>query len=131
MSAIPDSTIARLWDSSVVVDYLAGKPRAVPHARPIVDSARRGEAQIWVSTFAHVEVALLEGFSETNAEAIVVHFFNQDYIVSVALDPTVSEIARRLVRRFRVKGKDAVHIASAIRWGVATFETFDTELIRR
>jgi predicted nucleic acid-binding protein len=126
-----DIRLAHAWDSSVVADYLAGKPRAAPHARAIADAARRGECQIWVSTFVEVEVAYLEGFADSRAESIIVEFLNQDYVFRVALDPFVAETARAVIRRYRIKGKDAVHVASALRWNVPVFETFDDELIRK
>jgi len=131
MTVVPRPQIARVWDSCVIAEYLAGKPAAEHHARPIVESAKRGEIQIWVSLFAHVEVAFLDGSSETESETKIVAFFSEDYMVPIMLDPFVAEIARKIVRHFHVKGKDAVHVASAIRWNVRVFETFDVELIKK
>lgn len=127
----PQRDIARVWDSCVVADYLAGNPRALPHARPIVEAARRGEVQLWLSLFVHVEVAYLEGMSGESSERTIMEFLNQDYIVSLMIDPFVSDTARKLIRQFHIPGKDAIHVASAIRYEAPIFETFDKPLMRK
>jgi predicted nucleic acid-binding protein len=131
MSGTPRVEIARVWDACVITDYLAGKPRAEAHARLIVDAARRGEVQIWTSMLAHVEVAFLEGADDAQSERLIVDFLNEDYVFPITVDPSVAEVARKVVRQFRIKGKDAVYVASAIQWRVRTFETFDAQLVTR
>jgi len=131
MKVPPRPLLARVWDSCVITDYLGGKPEALPHAKPIVDAARRGEIQIWVSLFVEVEVAYLEGMSDAESERTITEFFAEDYVLPLMIDPFVSELARKLVRCFHVAGKDAVHVASAIRFGAPVFETFDKPLMTK
>ncbi len=131
MKARPRAEIARAWDSCVIADYLAGKPNAAAHAKPIVDAARRGETQLWVSLFCEVEVAYLEDMNDAESEAIITGFFAEDYVIPLMVDPFVTETARKLIRRFRVPGKDAIHVASALRFGAPVFETFDKPLMAK
>jgi predicted nucleic acid-binding protein len=131
MRSRPDPKNARVWDPCVITDYLAGKQNAAAEARPIVEAAKRGQTQIWVSTFAEVEVAYLAGMTDEQSERVITEFFEQDYIVRVSVDPFVSESARQLIRATHISGKDAVHVATAIRWEVPIFETFDEKLLKK
>lgn len=127
----PNIAIARAWDACVITDFLAGAPRAATHARAIVAAAQRGECQIWTSVFSQVEVAYLNVLDKAGGEEIIEEFFRQDYIVSMNLDESSAGRPAKLIRRFGIKGKDAVHVASAIHWRVPVFETFDAELLRK
>ena len=49
----------RAWDPCVIIDYLAGAPRAEEHVRPLVERAIAGELEIVVSAYAEVEVVKL------------------------------------------------------------------------
>lgn len=84
-----------------------------------------------MSVLAEVEVAKLGGVDDTKAEAMIREFFGRNYIVSAAIDRLVAEKAREIVRRYRVRGADAVHLATAVVHGVAVFETFDDPLIKK
>ena len=57
----------RLWDSCVVIGYLAGYEDLKPECPLIIEQAERGEIQIVVSAMATIEVAYLAwecGFDE-------------------------------------------------------------------
>jgi predicted nucleic acid-binding protein len=132
VAGVFDPRRGRLWDPCVIHDYLDGTPRAAPHAKHIVDAARRGELDIWVATFAHVEVAYLASEKDTRkTEKIITNFFEESYIVPVGLDPFVSKRARELIRTYHISGKDAVHVASALVHGVPIVETFDVSLLKK
>lgn len=129
MKVRPQPKLARVWDSCVITDYLTGRPNALAHAKPIVDAARRGEVQLWVSLFCEVEVAYLDGMDDAESERIITDFLAEDYVLPLFIDPFVSETARKLIRCFRIPGKDAIHVASALRYGAPVFETFDKPLM--
>lgn len=106
--------------------------------RPLVERAMAGEIEIVVSAYAEVEVVKLDDEISDDDERMIRDFFAQDFIIRADLDPLVAEIARQLVRRYprvggltRVAPKDAVHLATALRWKVPIFETFDDRLIER
>jgi predicted nucleic acid-binding protein len=65
------------------------------------------------------------------AERVITDFLAEEYVVLLQIDPFVTRIARQLVRWFRVAGKDAIHVASALRFGARVFETFDQPLMRK
>lgn len=132
MAGTFDPKRGRLWDACVIHDYLDSTPKAAINARHIVDAARRGDLEIWVSEFSHVEVAYLASEKDSaKAETIITDFFDESYIVPVSLDPFVSKKARELIRKYRIKGKDAIHVASALVHGVPIVETFDIPLLNK
>ena len=124
----------RLWDSSVVIGYLAGYPEMAEDCRLIIEQAERGELEILVSAMATIEVAYLAGSDDEDSELRIREFFSRDYIVPVTIDVRVASVARDLVRRHRIapnlKPPDAVHLATAIQWGVPVIESTDTDLLR-
>ena len=126
----------RLWDTSVIIDFLEGTERAKPHVPLIIEQARRGEAQIVVSAFAEVEVVKIDGVLTDDQEEMISEFFSRSYIVRAQLDSRVAAIARRITRvsslapdMQTIKPKDAVHVATAMRWSIPIFECYDRPLI--
>ena len=125
----------RLWDSSVIIGYLAGSGGDYEDCAQIIGQAERGEFEIVVSAIATIEVAYLKGVSNATSEAIIQEFFGRNYIILVNVDPPVTAIARRLVRTYRstatkLKPFDATHLATAIHVGVPLVETADPDLLR-
>ncbi len=56
--------------------------------------------------------------------------FEQEYIVPIAVDRFVAELARNLLWDYKaLRPQDAIHIASAIKAKVTIFDTFDDYLI--
>jgi predicted nucleic acid-binding protein len=120
----------RVWGSSTIINYLAGKEVA-QDCKLIIQQAERGELEIVTSILAEAEVVKLEGELSENAEARIREFFGRDYVIRAALDVPVVELARDLVRRYRgLKPLDAVHIATALHHNIPILETFDEKMIR-
>ena len=126
--------IRRLWDSSVILGYLAGHTEVAENCSRIIEQAQRGELEIVVSTMAATEVAYLEGSSDQDSEAKIRGFLSWDYIIPVALDVRVAATARELVRRYRngpkLKPADAIHLATALQLRISILETTDPDLLR-
>lgn len=124
----------RLWDSSVIIGYLAGQDELKDACENIIASAERGEVEIIVATMATVEVAYLEGLSDEDSEAMIAELFSRDYIIPVAIDMRVAAIARGLIRKYRtgpkLKPPDAAHLATAMQWRIPVLETTDPDLLR-
>ena len=124
----------RLWDSSIVIGYLAGYANLEPDCSNIIRQAEAGDLEIVVSEMAKVETAYLAGRSDEESENLIREFFSRDYIIPVGIDAQVSDIARRLVRKYRIypklKPPDAIHLATAILWNIPIIETTDTDLLR-
>ena len=124
----------RLWDSSVIIGYLAGQEELTETCENIIGRAERGEVEIVISTMAAIEVAYLEGLDDQVSEATIRELFNREYIIPVAIDVRVAAIARELVRKYKagpkLKPPDAAHLATAIQWGIPVVETMDPDLLR-
>ena len=126
----------RVWDSVVIIDFLDGKERANPHCPAIIEEAERGETEIIVSVFAQIEVVKIDSALTEEEERMIREFFGRPYILAAALDPFVAQTAREIIRASTasanirsVKPKDAVHVATALRWEVPVFESYDDVLM--
>ena len=123
----------RVWDSCIVIGYLAGYADLKRDCDQIIEQGRRGELEILVSAFASVEAAYLQGYSDSDSEAKIREFFSRDYVIQVAIDISVAAIARNLIRKYRnsykIKPPDAAHLAAAIQWHVPILETTDPDLL--
>ena len=123
----------RLWDSCVIIDYLAGSAKAEA-CNKIITQAERGELEIVVSTIATIEVAYLRGHDDQDSEARIRELFEREYVIPVAVDGRVASTARSLVRKYKSDPKlepaDAAHLATAIQWGIPVIETTDPDLLR-
>ena len=126
--------LRRLWDSSVVIGYLAGYKDIAPNCSQIIQQAERKETEILVSQMARVETAYLEGQSDSESERLIGEFFSREYVIPVNIDTEVSVIAQTLVRKYRanpnIRPPDAIHLATAILWKIPCLETTDLQLIR-
>lgn len=125
----------RLWDSCVIIGYLAGSAGPYEDCGQIIARAERGEVEIVVSTIATIEVAYLKGMSDIDSEAIIREFFSRDYVITVSVDPPIAAISRRLVRTHRstntrLRPADATHLATALHVGAPLIESTDPHLLR-
>lgn len=121
----------RLWDSCVVLGYLSGQREIKSDCDLIVAQAERGELEIVVSTIAQAEVAYLSGLQADEAEARIVEFFSQRYIVTAAFDISLTKTVRRLIREYKgLKPFDAIHVATALQWQIPIMETTDADLLK-
>lgn len=147
MANVPE----RLWDSSVVLAYLGGDPKAKNVCELILKQGERDELILHVSTIAQSEVAFLPGYSDTESENMVKEFFSRSYIKTILFDIPVSRESRKLIRKYRssniddkplfcptckkringgLKPPDAIHLASALLWNIPVLETYDPDLLK-
>ena len=126
--------LRRLWDSCVVIGYLAGDQRIYQACSQLIRQAEQGEIEILVSQLAKSECAFIEGESAERSERLIREFFGREYIISVNIDDAISSISRRLIRTYRgdpkIKPMDAIHLATAIQWGIPILETIDEPFSR-
>ena len=121
----------RLWDSAIVLGYLAGYEELRPMCLQIIQQAQQGEVEIIVSEMAKVESAYLAGRPDAESEDLIKEFFRREYIIPVSVDDPISTIARGLVRKHRgLTPPDAIHLDTAILWHVPVIETTDPDLLR-
>ena len=119
----------RLWDSNIVLDYLGGRDEHMEAMAGILGQGTQGNLEIVVSTLAIAEVAYLDGFTDERAEQRIREFFGREYVIVAAIDERVGEVTQGVVRKYhrqgRVNPRDALHLATAIRYGVPIVETTD------
>jgi predicted nucleic acid-binding protein len=119
------------WDSCVIIDYLQQDRNKIDILREYTTKGENGVLEIIVSSFAMVEVAKLPelGLPDAEVEEAIEKFFGNPYIVRRAVDARVAKKAREIMRLARVKGKDAVHIATAALAGVSVAHSYDPHLL--
>lgn len=106
------------WDSDLFLSRIHRTPGRIEVLEEITNRAERREVIIATSAFTMVEVARLDELDllPEEEEQRIVDFFENPYIVVLPLDDETARVARRLIREHRgLKGKDAIHIATAVR----------------
>lgn len=99
--------------------------------RAVVEQAKRGNIEIVTSALSLAEVCKNRDIKDSDTDKIRAYFEN-DYVLLVALDRTVGEKARELMMSgiFGLKPADACHLATAaIAPGVVELHTFDGKLL--
>lgn len=121
------------WDSCAWLGLINGEPDKRRELEIVYSHAKQGHYEIWTSTLSVVEVRTLKSethnskpLSEENLK-IIRDVFRQKFIKTIPLAVDIAENARELFRSTPGlrKWQDAVHLASAIRWNVSTFHTYD------
>ena len=122
----------RYWDTACFSAWFADEEHRAEVCGAILTSAEEGSIQIVTSALAIAEVLLPKGGPrlDPSKRHQVTQFFKKPQLLVVQLDRTVAQEAQRYVWDFGVKPKDAVHVASAIRAGVPTLETYDDGLVK-
>ena len=98
--------------------------------RPVLAAAERGALEIVVSALALVEV-LSRNRPAGIDDKTVRDYFDNDYILIVAVDKQVADHARNLMlaNHAGLKPPDAVHLATACVANADEFHTFDAGLL--
>ncbi len=98
--------------------------------RSVINVASNGGVEIIVSGLCFVEVCKNPGVNASSEDKIAA-FFENDYIVAVAVDRYVGTRARGLMlaKYPGLKPPDAVHLATALITNADEFNTFDDALL--
>ena len=98
--------------------------------KTVIEAAKKNKLEIVTSAFCLAEVCKSADVREEAADKIAAYFEN-DYILVVALDKFVGERARDLMRAgySKLKPPDASHVATALLLNVDEMHTFDDKLI--
>ncbi|ORE97463.1 PIN domain-containing protein [Aurantimonas sp. 22II-16-19i] len=130
MAARPDQFY---WDSCAWLGLINGDDDKKEPLEHLYGKARRGEIELWTSTIAIVEINRLGTEMQDPKPLdkawlrIIDDVLLQRFVKLVPLDFDIATRARCIVRETPNLQKkwDAAHIASALRWNIATLHTYD------
>lgn len=122
------------WDSCVWIGLINEEPGKFDICSHYLESAKKGEIEIWSSTVTLAEVfkkkcGIVTIAIDPAKDEDFERYLEQDFVVDVQVDRDVGIHARRLLRKHPElkKPMDAVHLASALLNNVDEFHTFDDE----
>ncbi len=126
----------RYWDAGPFLAWLKNEQRddRARRCESVIRPAERGELVIVTSSISLVEVVRLDqrgGVVNVGPEAAAAidAFFRQPYISIRVVDVRIGELARDLIWRFGLSTRDALHLATALRYGITQVDTFDGGLL--
>lgn len=106
-------------DADVYLALIKGEAGRVEIARTLLRGGQHGQFRVVASTLLYAEVCGHGEVRAANNQAAVDQkvsaFFEHGFIEWVEVDLVVAREARRLSRTQRLRGADAIHLASAIR----------------
>lgn len=111
--------------------WLLPEPARKRQCAEVLTAAERGEIQIVTSAITLTEVIKLKGSPPLKAsqEDKIRRFFLNEYIVVVNTDRFIAESARKLIWEQGVHPKDAIHLATALRFRLTHLDCYDDKLI--
>lgn len=123
----------RYWDSDVCIAWLAPETERIPQCRAVIQEAERGRLLIATSAITITEVIKLRSRTRLLPEKwpLVDTFFRHEWMSIRNVDRFIAERARALIWEHDLSQKDAVHVATAVRWKLSRMDTFDKELIKQ
>lgn len=122
------------WDTCTWLGLINQEPGKIDRCRYIIEEARKGNIQIWTSTFTLAEVFKKNCAAGVPAMGISAEmdvdfedYIAQDFVTLVQVDFDIGVQARRLLRGHPKlkKPADAIHLATAVLNNVDELHTFD------
>ena len=125
-----DAPMAIYWDSDVIIHRIQRTPDHIDILEYLTSEAENNRLLIVVSTFTIVEVNRSNSLPPLTEEQdkLISDYFENDYIVIRPLTIPIAKLARDIARTYRIKPKDAVHVATSVFWKVPLMHTYDKDL---
>lgn len=120
----------RYWDTGPFLALLKNEAHRMADVAPIIEAAEAGAVRLVTSGVTLVEVVKLDQklapveVPPEDAEKIR-RYFLRSYISIRTFDRPTATIARQLIWDHGLQTRDAMHLATAIRWKLPLLETFD------
>ena len=126
-------TPTRYWDAATFLAWLKPEPERKPACQGWLDRAKQGKLIVVTSTLTLAEVVKLDKSDILNlapeAAATIEGFFRHSWISLRNVDPVIGEMARGLMWDHALRVRDAIHIATALRYRVPFLDTYDQAMI--
>jgi len=123
----------RYWDASAFIAVLNEEDERLQACIAVLNEAKRGELTIVTSAVTLTEVVKFDGERPIGREQaqVIRDFFMHEYISLRNADRKVCELAQDLIwDHSHLAYKDAIHVATAIRWHVPVIETYDDDFLK-
>jgi len=122
----------RYWDSAAFLGWLKEEEDKVDECRVVLQEAEAGRILLVTSALTLAEVIKLRRSPpiEKQHADLIKRFFENSYIEVRDVNRYLAELARQLVwDHAGLNPKDAIHVATAVHFGMRRLETFDDGLI--
>ncbi len=115
------------WDSCVFLDRLKRRADRITVLEAITDAAASGDFLIVTSCVTLSEVIKLPdaGLTLPAQVATIEAFFENEWISVRVVDEVIAKAAAELRRLHGIRTCDAIHVATAVRYNLSTFHTYD------
>lgn len=127
------SRVPIYWDTNAFLGHLKKEPEKEKACLEVLEEAEAGRILIVTSALTLIEAIKLnheEMIPKEHAE-VIYEFFRNEYIEVRDVDRFIAEAARSLVWNNSIKVKDSIHIATALRWEIKIFNTYDGDLLKK
>ena len=117
-------------DTAPLIYFIEQNPAYLEVVRAFFQGISQGEFQVITSTLTLTEV-LIHPLRAGNVELAGQYrdiLFEQENLTTVAVSPTIAELAAQLRARYNLRTPDAIQIATAIQGNAKFFITNDTRL---
>jgi predicted nucleic acid-binding protein len=120
------------WDAMCFIYRIARNVNFISVLEEVTRLAEKGDIVLVTSVFSMAEVARVDGVPDAaEQERLIMDFFDNEFIYPVAFDEKVCKLSRGIVRTCKLKGKDAVHVATALLVpGISSMHSYDTKVLQ-
>lgn len=120
------------WDSDLFISRIQRTAGRIEVLEELTRLAECEKLKLATSAYTLVEVAKFDELDlpSDEEEKLIVDFFENPFIAVLPIDDATARIARQVIRDHRMKPKDAIHLATALRHKVPVLHAYDDHFLR-